>query len=78
MANQYRDSKIMGLDLVPFLVRHSFRNLNNISPVDFTKEEWPLTQDSQDLVHLALLCGSVPSWEKLYQTAFRYPVPYSY
>ena len=60
MAAEYTNAQITGIDLVKFDVKHPFKNLNTISPVDITTDDWPVLGESQDLVHCALLCGSVP------------------
>lgn len=33
---------------------------------------WSLGQDSWDLIHLQMLCGSVSSWPNLYEKIFSY------
>ena len=73
MAYKFPFAQVVGIDLVPFLIRNPFPNAIFLSPVDFFDEHWNgLGEASFDLVHLAQLCGSVADWEKVYGTVFRY------
>lgn len=40
-------------------------------PTDF-ESLWTFGEDSWDLIHLQMLCGSVTSWPNLYQKVFQY------
>lgn len=71
MARTYPSAEITGFDLVPFEINTYADTIRNMSPVDFTRETWPIPKDSQDLIHMALLCGSVPDWERMYRTAYK-------
>lgn len=74
MSNAYPTAKITGIDLVASprsCDLDIFPNIDAISPIDFTDETWPVRADSQDLVHLSLLCGTIPSFVKLYETAHK-------
>lgn len=46
-------------------------NLRFRIPRDY-ESPWTLGQDSWDLIHLRMACGSVSSWPELYQNIFTY------
>lgn len=74
MSYAYPDADITGIDLVPAPEPRRFDvypNVSPISPVDFNNEMWPVRENRQDLVHLGLLYGSVPSFARLYQIAHK-------
>lgn len=59
-------------DTVPYSIPP---NLRFRIPRDY-ESPWSLGEDSWDLIHLRMGCGSVSSWPELYQKIFAYaPVP---
>jgi len=76
MAQKYPQAEIIAIDLGndhpmvdDFVFRVDFR-----SGVDFTSNFWGLEnqEGTFDLVHAALLCGSVPDWKAFYAKIARY------
>lgn len=49
-------------------------NLRFRVPRDY-ESPWLLGEDSWDLIHLRMACGSVTSWPELYQKIFTYAPP---
>ena len=45
-------------------------NLRFRTPRDF-ESPWFMGEDSWDLIHLAMLCGSVTSWHEMYANVLR-------
>ena len=46
------------------------RNLRFRTPRDY-ESPWSLGEDSWDLIHLRMGCGSVSSWPEMYERIFR-------
>lgn len=72
MAGLYPDSDICAIDLWEMQSESDLLNFFPLSPVDFTDDDWSYEDESFDYIHLAQLCGSVPDWQHLFQTVFRY------
>jgi hypothetical protein len=49
-------------------------NLRFRVPRDY-ESPWALGEESFDLIHLSMACGSVSSWPDLYQKIFAYRPP---
>lgn len=74
MADQYLNSEVVGLDLVNIQPEKIPPNLRFRIPRDF-ESPWNLGEDSWDLIHLRMLCGSVSSWPEMYQKVFAHLRP---
>ncbi|KAF2493853.1 S-adenosyl-L-methionine-dependent methyltransferase [Lophium mytilinum] len=66
--------KVLGLDLVNIQPEKIPPNLRFRIPRDY-ESPWTLGQDSWDLIHLRMACGSVSSWPELYQNIFTHLKP---
>ena len=72
MAAKYPSAEVIGFDLGnPTAGSTPVGRCDFRAPVDFVRQRWPVDDASVDLVHMAQLCGSVPSWQDLYNKAFR-------
>ncbi|KAL8872352.1 MAG: hypothetical protein Q9174_002007 [Haloplaca sp. 1 TL-2023] len=62
------------MDLVNIQPPQVFANNRFRVPRDF-ESPWNLGEDSFDLIHLRLGCGSVSNWHEMYSTVFRHLKP---
>ncbi|KAK8187599.1 LaeA-like protein [Phyllosticta capitalensis] len=74
MADKYLDAEVVGLDLVNIQPDKIPPNLRFRVPRDY-ESPWSLGEDSWDLIHLRMACGSVSSWPELYQKIFAHLKP---
>jgi hypothetical protein len=77
MADKFLHAEVLGLDLVNIQPERIPPNLRFRVPRDY-ESPWSLGEDSWDLIHLRMACGSVTSWPELYQKVFAYapsPLP---
>ncbi|KAL2056678.1 hypothetical protein ABVK25_003072 [Lepraria finkii] len=73
MADKFREAEVIGTDLAliqPALIPSNlrFRQRDFDSP-------WVMGEDSWDLIHLGMLCGSVQSWREMYGNVMRHLKP---
>ncbi|KAJ4988140.1 regulator of secondary metabolism (methyltransferase domain-containing protein) [Stagonosporopsis vannaccii] len=66
--------QVLGLDLVNIQPERIPPNLRFRVPRDY-ESPWSLGEDSWDLIHLRMACGSVTSWPELYQKVFAHLKP---
>lgn len=74
VAQKYPDAFVVGVDLSPIQPLNSPRNCDFYAPFDF-ESPWALGEDSWDLIHMQLGCGSVVSWPSLYRRIFAHLRP---
>ncbi|KAI9837015.1 MAG: Secondary metabolism regulator lae1 [Sarea resinae] len=74
MADQYPEAEVLGMDLANIQPQQIPPNLRFRVPRDY-ESLWYLGEDSCDLIHLRMGCGSVSSWPELYQKIFLYAFP---
>ncbi|KAF2853512.1 methyltransferase LaeA [Plenodomus tracheiphilus IPT5] len=74
MADKYLNAEVLGLDLVNIQPEKIPPNLRFRVPRDY-ESPWLLGEDSWDLIHLRMACGSVTSWPELYQKIFTHLKP---
>ncbi|KAF2662629.1 LaeA-like protein [Lophiostoma macrostomum CBS 122681] len=74
MADQYLHAEVLGMDLVNIQPEKIPPNLRFRVPRDY-ESLWSLGEESFDLIHLRLACGSVCSWPDLYQKIFAHLKP---
>lgn len=61
-----RARQVLGLDLANLQPAQIPPNVRFQIPFNFETPYWSLGQDSWDLIHMQMLCGSVSSWPNLY------------
>ncbi|KAF2112111.1 methyltransferase LaeA [Lophiotrema nucula] len=74
MADRYTNAEVVGLDLVNIQPEKIPPNLRFRVPRDY-ESPWTLGEDSWDLIHMRMACGSVSSWPELYQKIFAHLRP---
>ncbi|KAL8905805.1 MAG: hypothetical protein Q9207_002418 [Kuettlingeria erythrocarpa] len=74
MAEMYPHAEIWGMDLVNILPPQVLPNSRFRVPRDY-ESPWNLGEDSFDLIHLRIGCGSVSNWHELYGSAFNHLKP---
>lgn len=74
MADRYLNAEVLGLDLVNIQPEKIPPNLRFRIPRDY-ESPWTLGEDSWDLIHLRMACGSVSSWPELYQKIYAHLRP---
>jgi SAM-dependent methyltransferase len=75
VANKYPDAFVLGVDLSPIQPPNYPRNCDFYAPWDYDSP-WPsLGEDSWDVIHLQMGCGSVTSWPSLYRRVFAHLRP---
>jgi trans-aconitate methyltransferase len=74
MADRYLNAEVLGLDLVNIQPEKIPPNLRFRVPRDY-ESPWTLGEDSWDLIHLRMACGSVSSWPELYQKIYTHLKP---
>ncbi|KAJ6145344.1 hypothetical protein N7470_009239 [Penicillium chermesinum] len=74
VASKLKNSHVVGVDLAAIQPTECPKNLDFYSPFDFDGQ-WSLGEDSWDLIHMQMGCGSVVSWPTLYKRAFRHLRP---
>lgn len=78
MAKKYPGAHIVGVDLANMQPQNVDPNLVRFQvPWDF-ESPWTLGENSWDLIHLQMGCGSVSSWRQLYRTVFDHLRPGGY
>ncbi|KAF2277869.1 LaeA-like protein [Westerdykella ornata] len=65
MADVYLHAEVIGIDLANIQPEKIPPNLRFRVPRDY-ESLWTLGEDSFDLIHLRMACGSVSSWPELY------------
>ncbi|KAL8945477.1 MAG: hypothetical protein Q9211_000015 [Gyalolechia sp. 1 TL-2023] len=70
MATSYPDAEIWGMDLANIQPEQILPNIRFRVPRDY-ESPWNLGEDSFDLIHLRLGCGSVSNWNEVYSSTFR-------
>lgn len=73
MLNLYPDAALVGIDIAPIAdgLPEPGGDLRYIAPVDFTQDNWGLSEGSFDFIRMSQLCGSVPDWKRLCTNALR-------
>ncbi|WEW54808.1 hypothetical protein PRK78_000233 [Emydomyces testavorans] len=66
MARAYPQAQVLGVDLAPIQPATPPLNCAFYSPRDY-ESPWLLGEDSFDLIHLQMGCGSVTDWKNVYQ-----------
>ncbi|KAF2458167.1 methyltransferase LaeA [Lineolata rhizophorae] len=74
MADKYQEAEVVGLDLVNIQPEKIPPNLRFRIPRDI-EGPWSLGEDSWDMIHLRMACGSITSWPELYQKIFLHLKP---
>ncbi|KAE8162143.1 putative methyltransferase [Aspergillus tamarii] len=74
VANKYPDAFVVGVDLAPIQPSNHPKNCEFYAPFDF-ESPWALGEDSWDLIHLQMGCGSVMGWPNLYRRIFAHLRP---
>ena len=74
MARKYPNAQVLGIDLASMQPQNRPKNCDFQAPRDF-ETPWFLGQDSWDLIHLQMGCGSVSSWPTLYRQVFQHLRP---
>ncbi|PGH28156.1 hypothetical protein AJ80_00046 [Polytolypa hystricis UAMH7299] len=74
MARLYPNAYVLGIDLSPIQPQNRPDNCDFQAPRDF-ESPWLLGEDSWDLIHLQMGCGSVASWPNLYRKVFQHLRP---
>lgn len=74
MATEYPDAEIWGMDLANIQPEQILPNIRFRVPRDY-ESPWNLGEDSFDLIHLRLGCGSVSNWNEVYSSTFRHLKP---
>lgn len=74
MADRYLNAEVLGVELVNIQPEKIPPNLRFRVPRDY-ESPWTFGEDSWDLIHLRMACGSVSSWPELYQKVFAHLKP---
>ncbi|GKZ27720.1 hypothetical protein AbraIFM66951_010782 [Aspergillus brasiliensis] len=74
VAHEYPDAFVVGVDLAPIQPPNHPSNCHFYAPFDF-ESPWTLGEDSWDLIHLQMGCGSVVGWPNLYRRILRHLQP---
>ncbi|KAL4917850.1 S-adenosyl-L-methionine-dependent methyltransferase [Aspergillus aurantiobrunneus] len=74
VAKQYPDAFVAGVDLAPIQPPNHPKNCEFYAPFDF-EAPWAMGEDSWDLIHLQMGCGSVLGWLNLYRRVFSHLRP---
>ncbi|KAL5334887.1 methyltransferase [Aspergillus crustosus] len=74
VAKLYPDAFVAGVDLAPIQPANHPRNCEFYAPFDF-ESPWAMGEDSWDLIHLQMGCGSVVGWPNLYRRVFAHLRP---
>lgn len=74
MADRYLNAEVLGVELVNIQPEKIPPNLRFRVPRDY-ESPWTFGEDSWDLIHLRMACGSVSSWPELYQKVFTHLKP---
>ncbi|CBF88745.1 protein laeA [Aspergillus nidulans FGSC A4] len=74
VANKYPDAFVAGVDLAPIQPPNHPKNCEFYAPFDF-EAPWAMGEDSWDLIHLQMGCGSVMGWPNLYRRIFAHLRP---
>jgi SAM-dependent methyltransferase len=69
VANKYPDSFVVGVDIAPIQPTNFPKNCDFYAPFDF-EAPWTMGEDSWDIIHMQMGCGSVVSWPSLYRRVF--------
>lgn len=74
VANKYPESFVLGVDLAAIQPSNHPKNCAFYAPFDY-ESPWALGENSWDLIHLQMGCGSVTSWPSLYRRIFAHLKP---
>jgi len=74
VANKYPDAFVVGVDLAAIQPSNHPKNCDFYAPFDY-ESPWALGENSWDLIHLQMGCGSVASWPSLYRRIFAHLRP---
>ncbi|KAJ5879837.1 hypothetical protein N7455_003302 [Penicillium solitum] len=74
VANKFPNSFVVGVDLAPIQPANFPKNCDFYAPFDF-EAPWTLGEDSWDIIHMQMGCGSVASWPSLYRRVFQHLRP---
>lgn len=75
VAKKYPNAFVVGVDLSPIQPPNYPGNCDFYAPWDYDSP-WPsLGEDSWDVIHLQMGCGSVTSWPSLYRRVFAHLHP---
>ncbi|EHA27020.1 hypothetical protein ASPNIDRAFT_170198 [Aspergillus niger ATCC 1015] len=74
VAHKYPNAFVAGVDLAPIQPPNHPDNCEFYAPFDF-EAPWTLGENSWDLIHLQMGCGSVLGWQNLYKRILRHLQP---
>ncbi|KAL3468196.1 S-adenosyl-L-methionine-dependent methyltransferase [Aspergillus heterothallicus] len=74
VANKYPNAEVTGVDLAPIQPPNHPKNCQFYAPIDF-ESPFALGEESWDLIHLQMGCGSVLGWPNLYRRVFNHLNP---
>ncbi|KAL2828133.1 S-adenosyl-L-methionine-dependent methyltransferase [Aspergillus pseudoustus] len=74
VANKYPNAEVTGVDLAPIQPPNHPKNCQFYAPIDF-ESPFALGEESWDLIHLQMGCGSVLGWPNLYRRIFNHLNP---
>ncbi|KAJ5488180.1 hypothetical protein N7453_011634 [Penicillium expansum] len=74
VANKFPNSFVVGVDLAPIQPTNCPKNCDFYAPFDF-EAPWTMGEDSWDIIHMQMGCGSVASWPSLYRRVFQHLRP---
>ncbi|KAJ5774734.1 hypothetical protein N7457_009630 [Penicillium paradoxum] len=74
VANKYPNSWVVGVDLAPIQPANFPKNCDFYAPFDF-EAPWAMGEDSWDIIHMQMGCGSVANWPSLYRRVFQHLRP---
>ncbi len=73
IAAQHPSFDVVGIDLVSEqpVRQQELPNVRLITPVDFTRPDWPFLEGDFDFIRNAGLSGSVPNWHDHFRKCYR-------
>ncbi|RAH50267.1 class I SAM-dependent methyltransferase [Aspergillus brunneoviolaceus CBS 621.78] len=74
VAHKYPKAHVVGVDLAQIQPDNHPENCHFFAPFDF-ESPWAMGEESWDLIHLQMGCGSVVGWPNLYQKIFAHLAP---
>ncbi|KAF2758776.1 methyltransferase LaeA [Pseudovirgaria hyperparasitica] len=75
IADAYPEAEVIGVDLSNIQPAQIAPNLQFRVPFDYEGALWTLGENSFDLIHLQMACGSVSNWNELYNKIYRHLTP---
>jgi SAM-dependent methyltransferase len=74
MAAKYRNTEFVGIDLANMGPDKILENVTLLYPRDY-ESPWALGEESWDIIHIQMACGSVSSWPNLYSKVMKHLRP---